>query len=117
MSGKILKFLLVVFFVYACVVQLNDVDAAVWIAMYAIAAVMTLLSVFYIYPPIVPGVFALVSLGWSLVLFPDTLAQNFSMDKEVPREFMGLVIVGLVMAGLSFFHRRARVTNPNLKSP
>ena len=46
--------------------------------------------------------------SWAIVLFPETLAQNFSMDKEVPREFMGLVIVGLVMAGVSYTNSKKR---------
>jgi len=108
MTGKVFKALLVLFFVYACVVQLNDMDAVVWIAMYALAAAMTLTSIFYVYPAILPGIFALISLGWATVLFSDSMAVNFSMDKEVPREFMGLVIVGLVMSGLSYFHAKAR---------
>ncbi len=108
MTGKVFKVLLVLFFVYACVVQLNDMDAIVWIAMYALAAAMTLTSMFYVYPAILPGIFALISLGWATVLFPGSMEVNFSMDKEVPREFMGLVIVGLVMSGLSYFHAKAR---------
>lgn len=110
MPEKVIKCLLVFFFIYACVVQLNDVDAAVWIAMYAMAAVITLVSIFYEGLAIVPGIFAVVSLGWAIVLFPETLAQNFSMDKEVPRECMGLVIVGLVMAGVSYTDARKRKT-------
>ena len=75
--------------------------------MYAMAAAITLVSIFYEVHRDTRH-FCSGGLGWAIVLFPETLAQKFSMDKEVPREFMGLVIVGLVMAGVSYTNAKKR---------
>jgi len=112
--------LLAVFFGYAVVVQYNDPDPQVWMAMYGAAAVISAVSVRLVLPPWIPGLLALVAIGWALVLAPSVLRQIPSLldtfgriqmmapGVEETREALGLASVAVWMTILSIAHRRRR---------
>ena len=86
--------------------QFNDVDAALWIAAYGIAAVLSGCGAVTSLAPyaVVPArVMAFVYLVWALALLTQTHGQWW--DGEIEREVGGLLVSALWMIILSFFPR------------
>lgn len=91
------------YFVFATAVQVNDPDAGIWEAIYAVAAAVTFFSAWRLPPRWVPLVIAAVSGVWALTLAPEAFESSFrelfqswqmmSPGMEVGREFLGLLIV------------------------
>jgi hypothetical protein len=100
-----LKFIAVVFFVYAAVVQVNDPDALVWLMLYVSAGTLTLVSMIVHYPPLVTGGLAVICICWAAMIFPAALGEGMALSKEEPRELFGLAIVSIWMVWLSVHHR------------
>jgi len=100
-----LKFLVVVFFIYAAVIQVNDPDALVWLMLYVSAGTLTLVSMVVHYPPVVTGVLAVVCIGWAAMIFPAAFGEGMALSHEEPRELFGLAIVSIWMVWLSIHHR------------
>ena len=82
-------------FLAAASVQFNDPDPLGWVAIYVAAAVLSAWSVFAIVPRVIAAPFGLAAMIWAATLFVEAANQNFSIDAEVPREFFGLIIVGI----------------------
>jgi hypothetical protein len=102
--------LVVAYFCFATLVQLNDPDPLRWEAVYAAAAVTTGLAVWGRLGAVWPAILGLVALGWALLLLPSAIGTSFrelfrtwqmmSPGMEVGREMLGLLIVAAWMAVL-----------------
>jgi hypothetical protein len=102
---------MVVLFVLAASVQLNDPDPLVWISLYLSAAVFCVAHAFQKLPSYWAAAFALVAFLWALTLVPTFWGQVSLTDVfgyvgmkteqvEVAREFGGLMIVSVWMGVL-----------------
>ncbi|MFS4416846.1 transmembrane 220 family protein [Maribacter sp. 2307ULW6-5] len=99
---KFLGFLFAVLFAAGAVVQLNDQDAVVWVVIYALAAVISLLfaldRIGYVAPLLLGG----ACLFFGIYLYPDDF-QGFGLDDgdiatvELGREAFGLLIIAAVL--------------------
>lgn len=95
------------YFVFATVVQLNDPDAGIWEAIYAVAAAVTFYAAWRMPPRWVSLAVAGVAAVWALMLAPDAFESSFrelfqswqmmSTGMEVGREFLGLLILAAWM--------------------
>lgn len=111
---RVLSALLVAYFCFATLVQLNDPDPLRWSAIYAAAALTTGLVAWGNLGPVWPAGLGVVALVWALFLLPTAIGTSFrelfrswqmmSPGMEVGRESLGLVIVAAWMAVL---YRRA----------
>jgi hypothetical protein len=91
------------YFFFATAVQVNDTDAGIWEAIYAVAAAVTFYAAWRMPPRWLPLVIAAVSGLWALVLAPEAFESSFgelfrswqmmSPGMEVGREFLGLLIL------------------------
>lgn len=102
---------LVLFFVYAAWVQLNDPDPMGWIAIYGSAAA---LAVVQMVRPVWQPCAALVvaALAYAASLLPawvreGTPAARSFFDQELNRELMGLLIVAISFTMVSLLAHRA----------
>lgn len=117
MAFKAFNGTMVVLFVLAAFVQLNDPDPLVWISLYLLAAVFCIAHPMGKLPARWPIVFALIAGLWALTLIPTFLGRvssaevfgsvrMMSEEAEVAREFGGLMIVSFWMGVLAFRSRR-----------
>lgn len=107
-----------VLFVLSTLVQLNDPDPIRWIALYGVAAALSLAATAAPLPPALPALHAAIALAWALLLFPSALETSFgrmferyqmmSPAVEEGRETLGLVIVAAWMATLAVALLRLR---------
>jgi hypothetical protein len=108
-------------FVLSTVVQFNDPDAPIWIAVYAAAAVLTALELKRRAPFYAAIALALITIAWSTwwgrnvhdVPF-SALVQQWEMKNErieVAREMYGLLIVSVWMVAISVAAMR-RMSGP-----
>jgi hypothetical protein len=91
------------YFLFATAVQVNDPDAGIWEAIYAVAAAVSFYAAWRMSPRWLPLVIAAVSGVWALTLAPEAFASSFrelfqswqmmSTGMEVGREFLGLLIL------------------------
>ena len=98
-------------FVLSTVVQFNDPDAPVWIAVYAAAAILSALEIRRSAPLWAATALALVAFGWSAwigrqvhnVPLSALVAQWEMKDLRVEeaREMFGLIIVGVWMTAVA----------------
>jgi len=103
----VLAAIFVAFFCFSSIVQWNDPDALPWAAVYAAAAVVTVLVVWRGLGPTAPSVLAVVALVWGTALLPTAMGASFpelfrswkmmSSEMEVGREALGLLIVAAWM--------------------
>ncbi|MFS4456895.1 transmembrane 220 family protein [Maribacter sp. 2304DJ31-5] len=109
---KFLGFLFTVLFTLGAVVQYNDPDAFLWIIIYAIAALISLLftldKIGYILPMIL-GILGLIGFTY---LYPSDF-QGFDLNDgdiktvELGREAFGLLIIALVLLLFAFRIKKA----------
>lgn len=90
------------FFVWACTVQLNDLDPWVWIGMYGGAAVLSLLAFFGVGHRGVTYAIAAGLFGWGCYLSYYVIGQQHLFDSEEGREMLGLWIVAAWLVGMAW---------------
>jgi len=103
----VLAAIFVAFFCFSTIVQWNDPDAVRWAALYAAAAVVTVLVTWRGLGPKAPTLLAVVALLWGAALLPTAIGASFpelfrtwkmmSPEMEVGREELGLLIVAAWM--------------------
>ncbi len=109
-------------FLFSAGVQYNDPDAAVWIAVYMVAALGCVLRLAGRLPRWYPLLLGLVALAWAATLalgvfHHGSVSEAFgswkmkSSSGEELREMLGLLIVAAWMAVLAFVARRGRSTS------
>lgn len=108
MKFRIASAVMAVFFAYAIIVQLNDPDPVGWIAMYGGALLITVVAAVRGMKLVMAAAVgsSLICLLWAGLLAPQAVADGFSLEREVPRELFGLVIVGAWMAAVAWNTRR-----------
>lgn len=101
-------------FILSAAVQLNDLDAWVWIGIYLLAAILSGLVAFNRFPMVPLAVGTFLSLLGSVYFFPqsigDWVAQEWqqkdltmkTMAMEEARESFGLLLIAVVL-GLGLF--------------
>lgn len=98
-------------FIWFASLQFNDVDAPLWIAVYASAALSSLglaLGVRHHIITRITWVFIACLVLWLVTLIPNL--EGAWWDGEVEREFGGLTIVLLSQLGeIFFYHRMSRL--------
>lgn len=115
--------IMLVMFVFSTVVQFNDPDAPVWIAVYAAAAVLSGLEIRRSAPVWAALALALIAFVWSSyigrVVHDVPLSALFAewemkdLRVEEAREMYGLMIVGVWMTAIaSVSWRRKRRVRP-----
>jgi len=107
-------------FLLSTVVQFNDPDAPVWIAIYAAAAIVTAVEIRRRAPFLVAAALALIALTWSAYIGHRVHGIRFfslfahwemkDIHIEEAREMYGLLIVALWMTaiGIAAWRRRRR---------
>ena len=111
MGFKALNAMMVLLFVLAASVQLNDPDPLVWISLYLSAAAFSVAHALQKLPSHLAAAFVLVACLWALTLVPTfwgqvSLSEVFGYvgmkteEVEVAREFGGLMIVSVWMGVL-----------------
>ncbi|HJU75515.1 MAG TPA: transmembrane 220 family protein [Gemmatimonadaceae bacterium] len=109
--------LFLLLFALSVVVQWNDPDPFVWMAIYGAAAVACALSLARKLPRWLPMLIALIAILWSLTFVPRVLGkvpfldmfQTWEMNDigiEESREMYGLLIVAAWMLVLAWRQRR-----------
>jgi len=102
-----LAFICMILFALACFVQLNDPDSLIWIVIYAIPSVASLLFFLNRFKyPIGALLFIFYCIGGILV-WPEsyegiTLENGNLENIERGREALGLFIIALVMLGFTY---------------
>ena len=109
----ILNYFMLAIFVLAIVVQFNDPDSGVWIAVYSLAASVCLLASKEQLHWMLPALISILTLTWAIVLFSqidgkitlnDLFFSSWLMKTyaiELMREVGGLTIVLVWMLALS----------------
>jgi hypothetical protein len=120
---RIAAFLLAVMFLVFAFLQVNDPDPVIWILIYGIMAVFSIMAMFRFYPRIVLALYLVLLAGYSVVFWSgvaewwrqdnrsalfDDVAKMEHWYIEEAREFLGLLIC---MLALIFFLVRALRTN------
>lgn len=104
---KIIGFICTVFFAWGAIVQYNDPDALLWIGVYTIAAIVSLLFALDKLKYIVPLIIGVICFIGFVYLYPANF-QGFDLDDgdirtvELGREAFGLLIISIVMFFYSF---------------
>jgi hypothetical protein len=101
------------FFVYCARVQLNDVDAAPWTAIYATAALLCAAASLRPLPLMMP-----LGLGGASLFFAGVIGlrvfgltgpgSQSILDSEEGREMLGLLLIGLAMVFVAAVSARVR---------
>jgi hypothetical protein len=87
------------FFLGCMVVQFNDHDALLWVALYAFASMLGLLALFKKPVPIISFIASLGYGVYAAVLYSETRNQWF--DGEVEREVAGMMLAAIWSALLA----------------
>ncbi len=104
---KILSFLFTVLFLVSAALQYNDPDPIIWIVIWGIAAILSILFFFnkISFPiPLIVGIACFIGF---IYLFPSNF-QGFGLENgvienvELAREAIGLLIIALVMLIYAF---------------
>ena len=119
---RVVDLLMVALFTLATLVQFNDPDPTRWIAMYgAVVLLSALVLTRWRLSPYLPGVLALISVGWALSIVVsgpgwseyghmfDAWEMN-SLPIEEAREASGLLLAALWMAVLCYRAWRSEST-------
>ena len=113
-------------FILSTVVQFNDPDAPVWIAVYSAAAILTGLEIRRRAPAWAAGALALIAVTWSAYIgrrvhgvLVASLFEHWKMKDihiEEAREMYGLLIVTTWMVAIAVagFLRRSRRTRASV---
>ena len=110
-----------VYFLFATVVQINDPDALVWMALYGAAACVTLAAAWRTLPVWMPATLAAIAALGAIALMPAAVESSFrelfeswqmmSAGMEIGRELLGLLILAAWMVVLTF-HTNSRTAAP-----
>lgn len=104
---KVLGFLFAVLFGLSALVQYNDPDPLLWILIYTVAAIISLLFALNRIKVIVPTITGILCFIGFLYLYP-TDFQGFDLNDgdietvELGREAFGLLIISLIMLFFAF---------------
>ena len=117
---RIVNFLLAIMFLVFAFVQVNDPDPVIWILIYGIMAVFSIMAIFEFYPKkfliavlvlyvlysfvYIPGVAEWLRQGNKAALF-DNVAKMENLYIEESREYLGLFICVIVLV---FYLYRSR---------
>jgi hypothetical protein len=117
---RIVNFLLAIMFLVFAFVQVNDPDPVIWILIYGIMAVFSIMAIFEFYPKkfliavlvlyvlysfvYIPGVAEWLRQGNKAALF-DNVAKMENLYIEESREYLGLLICVIVLV---FYLYRSR---------
>jgi hypothetical protein len=111
--------LMLVLFLFAAVVQFNDPDPLLWVAVYLVGAATCAMEIRRRTPILLPAVIAIVALAWAgylgtraggvpvASLFAEWEMRDVAVEEA--REMYGLLIVTVWMAAV-FVAARTRVT-------
>ena len=119
---RILNYLMLIVFLYMVVVQYNDPDTLLWIAIYGIAAIICFLASRDRLHWGLSAFVAIAALGWALTLAPHVIGKvSFSelfgnlymktLAIEQAREMGGLLIVAVWMTVLAVKMRQQSKKN------
>jgi hypothetical protein len=99
------------YFAFAAAVQVNDPDAWLWFAFYAVAAAVTFVAVVRTPPWWIPAALTVIAGAWAVALMPAAFESSFSElfrtwkmmspGMEVGREMLGLIVTAVWMAILT----------------
>ena len=100
---RVISWIMAAIFLGFTVVQLNDVDALIWIAAYAACSLLSILRATGRSPRLGAAACAVIFAVWAIVLFSHTNGQWW--EGEIEREVGGLAISSLWCAVLAFSSR------------
>lgn len=109
---KILGILFTVFFLFSAAVQFNDPDSLLWIALYALGAVLSALFVMdklkFYWPVILGVVYIILSIyHWPAEFEGVALKDGMKTENiELGRESLGMIIGALIMLFYTLTIRR-----------
>lgn len=108
---KLIGYLFGMLFAVGAILQFNDPDSLVWIVIYGIAAIISLLFALNKLKMIIPLVMGIGCLGGFIYLYPSDF-QGFDLNEgdiktvELGREAFGLLIIALVFLFYVFALKR-----------
>ena len=111
---KVLGYLFTVLFALGAIVQYNDPDSLLWIIIYGVAAILSLLFALNKLKMIVPLVVGIVCFIGFIYLYPSDF-QGFDLNDgdietvELGREAFGLLIISLVLLLYAFRLKKLKV--------
>lgn len=99
---KFLGGVFAILFLSSAVLQYNDPDPLLWIAIYGIATLVTLGFLFNKVSFVVPALVGLLGVGGFFLIFPEkfegfTIGNGDTKNIEEAREAFGLLIIALMM--------------------
>ena len=103
--------LMAVLFGWSITLQLNDVDPALWITLYAIGLLICALALFDLAWWWPYWVITLAFIAYALVLVPLKTSGNY-FDNEEAREAGGLLIVALTITVVNLRMRKFKTRPP-----
>jgi hypothetical protein len=117
---KALNILMAAAFLFSVIVQYNDPDPLIWMAIYGLAFAACVLSIIGRLHWAFPATLAVIALGWAISMAPQVLGhvrfselfEAFEMKDarvEVARELGGLLIVAVWMGVLSWVKKARKV--------
>ena len=92
--------------------QYNDPDPFLWILVYGLAALVSVLYLIKRLPAALPIVFCTACLIWAIILATRITFEPPLIEIEEWREMMGLIVIATWMGLLSWMLLRATKTNP-----
>ncbi|MEX0273302.1 MAG: transmembrane 220 family protein [Flavobacteriaceae bacterium] len=113
-SKKIIGFLFAAFFVYAAVVQFNDPDATMWVVLYGVASLASILFAMGRLKFVWALILMVVFLGLAVYHWPEqfegvALQEGMkTMNIELGRESLGMGISAVVMGVYALWTRRGQ---------
>lgn len=99
---KYVSLIFAILFLYAAVVQYNDPDTFLWVVIYGLAFLSSVLFYFKKLPALVYWIFGLAYLGGCIYNWPETF-EGISLgtgeweNVEKAREALGLLVCALLM--------------------
>ncbi len=111
---KSIGYLFTVLFALGAIVQYNDPDSLIWIVIYVVAALLSLLFALNKLKMILPLVLGVVCFIGFIYLYPSDF-QGFDLNDgdietvELGREAFGLLIISLVLFLYAFRLKRLKV--------
>lgn len=126
MTWTVANTVMIVLFVFAALVQVNDPDPAAWILIYGLAVVASVLALLRRGHWLVPAAIATLAFVWAATIAPGVLGEVPFLDMfgafemrdigiEESREMYGLLLVAGWLALLAV--RARRRTDPDGRRP
>ena len=121
MLRKTIGIILCLLFISFAIMQYNDPDPALWIAIYVVAGIICVLAAFGKLPLIVMAVACAACIVGAFIIWPEKyegleVGGGDIKNIEEARESLGLLLIGLVMFLYAILPGRIRKETPTMRA-